>query len=123
MPITLPIFKCKAISAILCVMVAIGVQLLPNLAVAQSQTNNTFNPGRLGWTRLLFYGKAFMGKVSVDVQLAFVSPEEAKRVLIASPQGIPITMESPNVGHLTVNRTFDPRFGSKKYCPRGSPEM
>ena len=105
--------KLRTVCAILCLLAATGVQLLPNLAAAQSQINNAFNPRQLGWTRLLFNGKTFMGKVSVDVQLAFISPDEAKRVLIASPKGIPISMESPNVGRITVRRTIEFKFSSK----------
>ncbi len=113
MPVATPIFKWKAISVILCVMAVIGVQLLSNLAAAQSQTDNAFNPARLGWARLLFNGKTFAGKVSVDVQLDFISPDAAKRALIASPRGLPITTESPAVGRLTVHRTIESTFSSK----------
>jgi len=92
---------------------AIGVHLLPNSAAAQSQLNSAFNPSQVGWTRLLFKGKTFVGKVSVEVQLAFIPPDEAQRVLITSPKGIPISMESPNVVRLTVHRTIDSTFSSK----------
>jgi hypothetical protein len=108
-----PRLKLRPVSVILFLMVAIGVQLPSNLATAQSQINRSFNPSGLSWTHLIFNSEAFLGKISVDVQLAFVSPEEAKRALIASPKGIPISMEYPKVGQLTVNRTIDSTFGAK----------
>ena len=106
-------FQHKKPCAILHLAAVICLVLPLKLAAASSQTDGTYDPCRLNWTRLLFNGEKFLGNVSVEVEMAFVSPQEAKRALIASPRGTPAPLDSSSVGRLTVYRTVNSTFRSQ----------
>jgi hypothetical protein len=104
--------KLKFVSAIYFLWVALSLPALPHIAAAQCSPNSAYNPDRVPWSELSFRGKTFLGRVFVDVELTFVSSEQAQGLLIASPNGVPVSFESAKVGLISVHRIIDSTFGS-----------
>jgi hypothetical protein len=103
----------KKIPAISCLLVIICLYYFASPTWAQSSPENHLDPQRVAWTHLSYRANTFLGKVTVQVQLTFISACEAQRALIVSPKGIPTPIESPRACFITVHRTVDPTFGSK----------
>jgi hypothetical protein len=91
----------------------IGLNYFTSPTWAESALESRIDPERVRWSQLSYQAHTFVGKVSVAVQLGFISASEAQRALIVSPRGIPISIESHRAGYITVRRTVDPTFGSK----------
>ena len=104
--------KLRFATVIFFLWVALSLQALPYIAAAQCSPDNVYNPDRVRWSKLSFKGKTFLGRISVDVQLTFVSSDLAQRALITSPKGVPVSFESAKVGQIAVNRTIRTIFGS-----------
>jgi hypothetical protein len=104
--------KLRIATVIFYLWAALSLQGLTNIAAGQCSPDNAYNPDRVRWSKLSFKGITFLGNVSVDVQLTFVSSDQAQSVLIASPKGMPVSFESSKVGQIAVHRTIRATFGS-----------
>jgi hypothetical protein len=66
---------------------------------------------RLGWKRLIYRQKHFLGKVETVVSLANISAKEAQKVLIQTPEGSPLQVSTAPVNVIEVQSSVDRLFG------------
>ena len=70
---------------------------------------------RLGWKRLIYRKKHFLGKVETVVSLAEISAKAALKVLIQTPKGNPLQVSSAPVNVIEVQSSVDRLFGTPDF--------
>ena len=82
-----------------------------HLIAAQSPPP-VFDRSEVHWNRLAFKSNNFLGNVTTRVVLKELPADEAKSMLIPSPQGEALQPSGAGVLHLIINSAVDPLFGS-----------
>jgi hypothetical protein len=81
-------------------------------ADAQPISHLKLDASQVAWTRLSFYAKNFWVEVSTDIQMKSLPASDLAAVLLASPKGMPIKPQPPQINEMTINTIIDPRFRS-----------
>jgi hypothetical protein len=88
--------------------------LLATRSAARAQSNSylKLDATRVSWTHLSFHAKNFGVEVSTDIQMKSLPACDLDAVLLASPKGIPLKPQTPQINEMTINTIIDPRFRS-----------
>ena len=81
-------------------------------AGAQPISHLKLDAHRIPWTQLSFHAKNFWVEVSTDIQMKSIRTSDLDALLLASPKGVPIKPQTPQINEMTINTTIDPRFRS-----------
>jgi hypothetical protein len=97
---------------IFCLAILLGFGALTRPTWAQPISHLKLDPHQIPWARLSFHAKNFWVEVSTDIQMKSLRASDLDAVLLASPKGIPIKPQTPQLNEMTINTTIDPRFRS-----------
>jgi hypothetical protein len=95
-----------------CLLILLGFGVLNRPTWAESLSHIKLDPTRVSWTHLSFHAKNFWVEVSSDIQMKSLRASGLKAVLLASPKGIPIKPQTPQINEMTINTTINARFRS-----------
>ena len=93
-------------------LILLGFGVLNRPTWAESLSHIKLDPTRVSWTHLSFHAKNFWVEVSSDIQMKSLRASGLKAVLLASPKGIPIKPQTPQINEMTINTTINARFRS-----------
>ena len=99
-------------SSIFVILLMLCSQFSIHTAGAQPISHLKLDSHRILWSHLSFHAKNFWVEVSTDLQMKSLRASDLDAVLLASPKGIPIRPQTPQINEMTINTTIDPRFRS-----------
>ena len=97
---------------IFCLAILLGFGALARPAGAQPISHLKLDSRRVPWSALSFHAKNFWVEVTTDIQMKSLPASDLGAVLLASPKGVPIKPQVPQINEMTINTIIDPRFRS-----------
>ena len=85
---------------------------MSQFADAQPISHLKLDTRRVPWAQLSFHAKNFWVEVSTEIQMKSLPASDFGNVLLASPKGMPIKPQEPQINEMTINTTIDPRLRS-----------